>query len=233
MTPAEKLIKIAENEQRVYDAGVEAGKAQGGTDWLYYANRVNNTFGGVEFPENTEFIGRFKGAVDYGYMFNNCSNLKSVKMITETPDTVLSMVAFCAIGSKTPTLELVDLSEFNKQYSNTFNMFSQQTKLKTVLGAMDLTSCTDATNMFKNNGSLEDVEFAEGTISTNLVFSACINLKAQSLNSIMRGHSKTSTGVTLTLPAYDIVKATYDAVYGDGAWDAIAAEYSNITFMYS
>lgn len=231
MTTSEKLIKIAENVQK----NVEFGKSQGsgGTDWLYYANRLNNAFGGVVFPENTEFVGRFKGAADYGYMFNNCRNLKSVKMITETHDTVLDMTAFCAVGSATtPTLELVDLSEFNKQFKNTFNMFAYQRKLKKIIGAMDLTNCTNSTNMFRYNDSLEDVEFVEGTIGVNLNFSDCKNLKAESYDSIIKGHSKEAS-VTLTLPAEATVRNVFDTKFGSGAWDAITAQYPNVTIMYS
>ena len=214
------------------DNAFEKGKAQGGTDWLYYASRLNNTFGGVVFPENTEFIGRFKGATDYGYMFNNCRNIKSVKMITETPDTILNMTAFCAISSaSTPTLELVDFSEFNKQFNNTYNMFSYQRKLKKIVGAMDLTSCTNAQFMFRYNDSLEEVEFVNGTIGVNLDFSACKNLKAESYDSIIKGHSKEAS-VTLTLPKETTVRSVYDAKYGSGAWDAITAEYPNVTIAY-
>lgn len=230
MNFAEKLIKIAGNVEK----NVEFGKSQGGTDWLYYANRLNNAFGGVTFPENTEFVGRFKGAADYGYMFNNCRNIKSVKMITETPDTVLDMTAFCSIGSATtPTLELVDLSEFNKQFKNTFNMFQYQAKLKTIIGAMDLTSCTNTGNMFRNNSSLEDVEFVEGTICLSINLSACSKLNAKSLHSVLMGLSPTVTGQTLTLPKYATCKATYDAVYGDGSFDIIVASKTNWTIAYS
>ena len=232
MNFAEKLIKIADNVQK----NVEYGKSQGGTDWFYYAERFDSTFGGATFPENTEIVVRVRGTRlnNCGYMFNNCIGLKSVKMITETPDTVLDMSAFCSIASTTtPTLELVDLSEFNKKFKNTFNMFQYQAKLKTIIGAMDLTSCTNTTNMFRNNKSLEDVEFVEGTICLSINFSACAKLNAKSLHSVMMGLSPTVTGQTLTLPNYEICKATYNAVYGEGSWDIIAASKTNWTIAYA
>lgn len=231
MTTAEKYsLLINEKIPAVH----EAGKAQSGPGIFYYATRMNNAFGGVVFPENTEFVARFKGAIDYSYMFNNCRNLKSVKIITETPDTVLNMAAFTSIGDDTAsTLELVDFSEFNKQFNYTVNLFAYQSKLKTVLGAMDLTSCTNCTNMFRENRALEDVEFVEGTIPISISFANCSLLTAKSLNSIMNGLSSEVTGQTLTLPKYNTVKATYDSVYGDGAWDAIVATKSNWTIAYS
>lgn len=234
MTTSEKLIKIAENVQK----NVEFGKSQGGggTDWLYYATRLDSTFGGAIFPENAEIVIRVKGENlnNCGYLFNNAKNIKSVKMITETPDTVLDMTAFCAVGSATtPTLELVDFSEFNKQFKNTFNMFAYQRKLKKIIGAMDLTSCTNTTNMFRNNSSLEDVEFVEGTICLSINLSACSKLNAKSLHSVLMGLSPTVTGQTLTLPKYATCKATYDAVYGDGSFDIIVASKTNWTIAHS
>lgn len=168
----------------------EAGKAQGGTDWLYYATFLNRMFGGVIFPENTEIVIRVKGEnlTDCGYLFNNCRNIKSVKMITETPDTIMNMDAFCSIaGNAQCTLELVDFTEFNRKFKSTMNMFQYQTILKTILGAMDFTDCTNVANMFRNCLLLEEVEFVEGTISVALSFASSANLSDTSIQSIIDG----------------------------------------------
>ncbi len=234
MTISEKLITIANNSQKVYDKGFSDGKTHGGTDWLYYATRINNVFGGTVFPENTEFVARVKGAIDYSYMFNNCLNLKSVKIITETPDIILNMTAFCAIGSSsTPTLELVDFSEFNKHFGNTYNMCSNQKNLKKIIGAMDLTHCTNTQFMFRNNNLLENVEFVEGTIPISISFADCPLLTAESYNSIMSGLSTATTGQTLSLPNYNTVKTIYDTKYGTGSWDNLTAEKENWSFSYN
>ena len=60
MTTAEKLIKVAENIEKVYEAGVEAGKAQGGNDEYYNV-----------FWDNFQSNG---ARTDYGYAFRGWSN---------------------------------------------------------------------------------------------------------------------------------------------------------------
>ena len=45
--------------------------------------------------------------------------------------------------------------------------------------------------------------------------------------------STTDSGKTITFPAYATVKATYDAKYGSGAWDAIVASKPNWTIAYN
>ena len=215
----------------------EAGKAQGGGDGaglFYYASRLNNAFGGVDFPEDTNFVLTTKNIIDCGYMFNNSHNLKTVKLVNETLDTVLNMTAFCAIGNNsTPYVEMVDLSGFNKQYNATRNMFAFQAKLKSIIGAMDLTYCTDALHMFRNNFALEDVEFVEGTISVSIDLKSCSSLSAESLHSIVKGLSDTVSGQTLTLTKESTIRTTFDAVYGEGAWDTLVASKSNWTIAYN
>ena len=62
MTRAEKLTQIAENEQRVYDAGYEKGKSEGGSDggfddyfWNRYLNATDfqYAFAGGGWTDNT------------------------------------------------------------------------------------------------------------------------------------------------------------------------------------
>lgn len=66
-----------------------------------------------------------------------------------------------------------------------------------------------------------------------MVLDLGVLLTAEKLHNIMQGLSATATGQTLTLPAYSTVKATYDDVYGEGAWDTIVATKSNWTIAYS
>ena len=180
----------------------------GGTDWLYYARKLNNTFGGVDFPQNTEFVARFKGATDYGYMFNNCRNIKSIKMITETPEAVIDMTAFCSIASNgNATLELVDFSEFNKQFSNVYNMFSYQYKLHTILGALDLTNSTNNNFMVRGTNKLENIEFVEGTIHLSISFSYSSLLTDASIQSIIDGLADLTGVDTQTIEFHSTIVA--------------------------
>lgn len=175
---------------------------------VYYATKLNNTFGGAIFPENFEFIARVKKCIDFGYMFNNCSNLKSVKIIHETRDTVVDMTAFCNISSgNTKTLELVDFTEFNKKFSNLFNAFYNQIKLKTILGTMDLSSCKNTVNAFSSCLVLEDIEFEPNTIPISISFANCSLLTNASIQSIIDGLADLTGGTAQTLTLHATVGA--------------------------
>ncbi len=212
--------KIAE----VYEAGKSEG---GGTDWLYYATNCNAIYTGAVFPEKAEIVIKVKGATNYSFMFNNTQNIKSIKMISETQDTVVDVDRFCtARFDLDKALELVDFTEFNKKYSNIFNMFYNQTKLKTILGAMDLSSCTNTSNAFSSCSALEDIEFEKETIKISIYFTSCSLLSAESIQSIIDGLADLtgSTAQTLT------VHATVGAKITDEQKAAISAK--NWTLVY-
>ena len=87
------------------------------------------------------------------------------------------------------------------------------------------------TNASFNVTTLKNIAF-EGVIGTNIWFDKCTLLTAESYHSIITHCSKTAS-FTLTLPPEETVRSVYDAKYGEGAWDAIVAEYPNLTIMYS
>ena len=244
MSIAEKLTTIAENEQKVYDAGFKAGQAQGGgsaeDNPFYYASSLNGCFGGAVFPENYDLVLRQKqqgSAVGaYTYIFNNCGKLKTAKLICEEQTgkamSFESSFAKANDSANPSTLETVDLTEFFRAFTNLRIAFQQQTKLKSIYGALDLSSCTNTTNTFNQCKSLEDVRFEEGTIGIAMAFNHCTKLSAESYHSIIKGCSKTAA-FTLTLPPETTVRSVYDATYGSGAWDTITAEYSNLTIAYT
>lgn len=220
MSIAEKLQTIAENQQRVYESGYTDGSML-----IYYATRLNNVFGGVQFPENFEFVARVKNCVDFGYMFNNCKNLKSVKITHETQDTVLDMAAHLSIGSATtPTLELVDFTEFNKQFKNIFNLFQYQRKLKTVLGEIDLSQCTNTGNAFRENNALEDIRFKANTIPISISFNTSPNLSNETIQSIFDGLATVETTQTLTLHTnHKILQSQVDSANAKG-WTIVGGK---------
>lgn len=205
-----------------YDEGYQAGYTDGQEsvpNHLYYAKKTNAIYTGSVFPENFEFMARIKECTDYGYMFNNCRNLKSVKIISETQDTVLDMTAFCSIASNgTPTLELVDFTEFNKKFDDIFNLFQYQKKLKTVLGEIDLSPCTRTTNAFRENQALEEIRFKAGTIPISIHFSASPLLSATSIQSIIDGLATVETAQTLTLHKNIVLTDEQKATISSKGW---------------
>ncbi len=106
--------------------------------------------------------------------------------------------------------------------------FRSCNSLKTVR----LIKCSESTlfnGAFDYCTKLENVSF-EGTIGTNISFSACTKLYAQSIDGIFSCLGG-SQNALLTLP--DTAKSNYDAFYGEGAFEArIAARPSNWTVAY-
>ena len=92
---------------------------------------------------------------------------------------------------------------------------------------------TNVGNAFQNAIYLTHVIF-EGVLEiTGLDLHWSTLLDAESYHSLMNILSSNTTGMSVTLPAYEIVKATYDAKYGDGAWALKVVEKSNWTIAYN
>ena len=71
-----------------------------------------------------------------------------------------------------------------------------------------------------------------GVIAQDMKINQSDLLDAETYESIMSHCSKTAS-FTVTLPAETKVRSVFDAKYGSGAWDAITAQYPNVTIMYS
>ena len=111
------------------------------------------------------------------------------------------------------------------------NVFKNSKKLKTLkISTVKETSVFQ--NAFEGCTALENLTI-DGVIGKNgfdVHWSTL--LTAESYHSIITHCSKTAT-FTLTLPAETTVRSVFDAKYGSGAWDAITAQYPNVTIMYS
>lgn len=229
MTITEKLIKIAENIPK----NVEYGKSLGGGGedakiLLDNMRILDGQWQHAVFPEGYNFVMDFKKLPNtLNSILMNTTGVKTAKLICNESGAIVFSGA--VRGS---TVEVFDITEF-KPIPTNINYFAlTNSKLVSVLGEIDMTSCITATNSFNGATALEEIRFKEGTISIALNFSACKNLVAKSYDSIIKGHSKEAV-VTLTLPAATIVRSTYDDFFGSGAWDTITAEYSNVTITYS
>lgn len=92
---------------------------------------------------------------------------------------------------------------------------------------------TNVGNAFLNAEKLTHVIFEGELAITGLDIHWSTKLDAESYHSLMGILSKTTSGTSITLPAYATVKATYDAKYGEGAWDIMAASKTNWTIAYA
>lgn len=247
MTPAEKLIKIAENEQKVYNAGVEAGKAQGGGDgwydtfWDTYqqnGNRVNYyaAFGGNNSNSNgigwtnDIFKPKYSMVNIVGYQMFDYSGIEgSLTEILNDLGITLTFYGYQSGGFQGARFTEVDY--INNDMTTMSNVFKNNTTLKTLKISTVKETSTFKT-CFDGCTALENLTI-EGTIGKDgFDVHSCTLLTAESYHSIMTHCSKTAT-FTMIFPPEETVRSVYDAVYGDGAWDAIAAEYSNVTVEYA
>ena len=211
MSIADKLMEIADKIPQVYNTGFQKGmETVDSKSILYYASLINNVFGGVAFPENYEAELRFKKAPqNCGYMFNNCRNLKSVKLISEQEQTAVDLQsAFNLANNGTATLEIVDFREFCRKIKSTFNLcFNNQYELKSILGALDLSAVTSAANAFYNCRSLTNIELVPETAFVNISFLQSPILSDYSIQSIIDGLATITDGVARTLTLHADVKA--------------------------
>lgn len=202
MSIAEKSIIIAENVPKVYQAGYEKGKADGGggENPFYYATSLNTVFMGASFPENHEIIIKMRKAPTTAHqVFYNATNYKFVKWIVEDNSTPINFRNSHRVTSSKPCLEVADFTEFNPKPTSIAEMFRSQNKLKSILGVFDLTNCTETTNFVRECSALEDVEFVPNTIKISISFDYCPLLTAKSIQSIIDGLATVETAQTLTL----------------------------------
>lgn len=247
MTPAEKLIKIAENEQKVYDAGVEAGKAQGGGDGWYdtfwdtfqqNGNRFNynNAFSsGNANPTsvgwtNVNFKPKYSMVNIGGYSLFDYSGIEgSLTEILNILGITLTFSGYQSSGFQ--NTQFTEIDYINNNMSTMANVFKNSTKLKT-LRISTVKETSTFQNAFEGCTALENLTI-EGTIGkTGFDVHWSVLLTAESYHSIITHCSKTAT-FTIVLPPETTVRSVYDEKYGEGAWSAITAEYSNVTITYS
>jgi hypothetical protein len=215
------------------DNAFEKGKSQGGGgDAQILLDRMRILDGqwqSAAFPEGYNFVFDFKTKPNtLNMLLMQTTGIKTAKLICKVSGSIL----FSGL-IRASTTETLDITDFKPTPTNINYFALSNSKIVSVLGEMDMSNCTTATNAFNGASALEQIRYKEGTISIALDFKSCTKLSAESYDSIMQGLSSTATGQTLTLTKYATVKATYDAKYGEGSWDILAASKTNWTIAYS
>lgn len=242
MSIADKLTTIADNMQKVY----EAGKAQGADNWYdtfwdefqQSGNRTNyskafcsgTAADGGKSWTNVIFKPKYSMVDIVGYEIFDYSRIEgSLSEILADLGISLTFSGYQSSGFQSTQFTEVDY--INSNMTTMARVFKDSTKLRT-LKISTVKETTVFNDTFYGCVGLENLTI-EGTIgTTGFDVSDCVFLLAESYNSIMT-HLSTTASFTITLPAEDTVRSVYDATYGDGAWDLIVAEYSNVTIVYS
>jgi hypothetical protein len=225
MSIAEKLTIIAENEQKVYDAGFNAGKSQGGDS--YYdefwdkfqdnGNRTNYQYGFSGYgwtldtfkpkysvvPDtlNTGFWGldrnntNIENAIDFVELFENKG------LVFDTSN--CSNFAAGFMWATIKRLGVIDLRKNNATMATTFGYG----KIKTIVKVIVDENTTFQANTFQSQATLENITF-EGVLAQNgLNLQWSTKLTHDSITSIVNCLSADTSGLTVTLSLTAVKKA--------------------------
>lgn len=236
MTIAEKLTRIAENEQKVYEAGQ---KSEYDRFWDAYQQNGTRTdyqrcFSGLAWTAET-LRPKYDIRPTYGggaSMFQNCGFSGSLKQHFENLGIKLDFSKLITLAQ--PFYQAVYITEIpdidiSGCVNNCNNLFYGCTALKSAK-IKTSEAVNIATNSFTNCTALEEIRF-EGVIGNSLDIHWSTKLSMSSLNSIVVALSDTVTGQTITLPT--TARQTYDDATISGAWDNLVATKTNWTFAYA
>lgn len=203
MSIADKLTTIAENVQRVYDAGYNVGYSEGqasggggsGDDLWYYTTKLDYTFQDAEFPADTYVVIKTKKVTTMQQTFQGAKDVVGVTLIS---DDTTSETYFRQTFRECKSIELLDLTQHSRKLNaNMSYWLYNATALKSVLGALDATNCTDTAYAFVAC-PLEDIEFVPNTIYTDIRFQSEY-LSDVSIQSIIDGLADLTGGTAKTL----------------------------------
>lgn len=250
MTVAEKLTVIAQNEQKVYDAGFAKGASADYEDgqnaamsefWDAFTDngkRTKYSFAqwGHEYIRPTRRI-EFKTVDGGSSTFNACLNLKKVEAgcfdFSQKPRGARSTEGYSHTFYKCESLEEIGdigmTADFD--YNSTFRgCKSLHTIAKIRCDENTLFSNTflEGHDLATQISPLKNITF-EGVIGQNITFTKQhVNLSADSIRSIIEHLSDTASGKTLTLSKKAVESADFSA--GDiGSWDELIATKPNWT----
>ena len=231
MTIVDKILRAKADYDEVYEAGKKAGGSSPDDNPFYFATSLDQVCAGAVFPDGYDAVIRVKKApARSSYIYHQATGYKSSKLIAEDTSTTISLSYSHRVTAYTPTLELVDLTEYSRKLNGLQEAFRGQKKLKSVLGALDLSECTTAasvSNIFFECPAIEDVEFVPNTIKISIAFDVyglCTKLTKASLTSIINGLSPDVTGQTVT-----ISQTAVNNAFTTEEWDALVATKTNWT----
>ena len=221
MSIAEKLVAVAENQQKVFDAGRHYAKEKElyvntskMTHFDYFCSNHSllciidklDTGNGETFSHmfedsyTLETIPRLdtsKGT-DFSYMFNRCSMLTSIPQLNTSNGTKFTyMFHLCTELTSIPPLDTSKGISF-------YDMFNRCRKLKTI-PSLDLSNCYSPGYMFHECYGLENITFKGKIVaSLNMQHSP---LTKESILSVMSALNGETSRKTLTLNKRAVDKA--------------------------
>ena len=185
MQISDKVLRMRQDLGEVFEAGYAKGVDESGGA-IYYATSLRSTFAMAVIPSGYEMTVKTRKAPSDMYQaFAYVTGIKSVKLLAEEQGAAVSMAQTFRECS---SLEVVDLTGYSRKIQRAEYLFFNSNKLRSVLGALDLSECTE--NSWLDYAFfasvLQDVEFVPGTIKVNIRLNSSF-LTDTSINSIING----------------------------------------------
>ena len=213
MSIAEKLQTIADNEQKVYEAGKQAEHSDFWDTFQDNGNRTNynNVFNSYWNEENFKPKYDIKIVGSATYVLNNLK-VSDVEKALDACGVKLDTSGMTSAnqvfyGSAIKVLPTLDFSNVTSIYYTFTNMHGLVTIRKIILPK---TAVGFGDNPFNNCGSLQNVEFV-GTIYKRFTINHSNYLSHDTLMNIINvlaDYSGTSTTYTLTIGSTNLAKLT-------------------------
>ena len=229
MSIADKLNTIAENEQKVYDAGKEAAHSEyinpEWTDWEYFdylgcrdslAQKLKYT----DTSNGTNFVHMFDGCslatipeidtskgTNFGSMFQGCDALATIPEIDTSNGTSFSaMFRNCGVLTKIPEIDTSNGTKFS-------SMFDGCDALTTIPKLNVSKATQNYMPSFLENSELKNITF-EGTIpyTINFQYSPLTLESAKSVINALVNYSGTNNA------------NTYSVTFSETTWEYLDAD---------
>lgn len=224
MSVAEKLIMIAENEQRVYDKGFADGKAAGGDGQAEYdrfwdtyqqngeRQRYTYAFSGGGWNENT-FRPKYNiYPIDGTYTFYECEYKADLAGVLNELGVSLDLSRCTGYNGMFYRSAFTRIPKIVDRFtSNAINMFISSINLVTIDEIeleKDINNDNHYRDAFTGCNALENIKFTGvGKLAGNISFAGSPKLTRESIVGIINALSSTAIGKTLTLNLTAVRKA--------------------------
>ena len=227
MSIAEKLQTVADNQQKVYDAGFAAGQASGGDTNAAYQAGVHSVYENMTLVNYMFYRGHNKNNYET-FLNSDLSNVTTAQYLFQENDWIVefalpitfrpSLIHYLFQNCKT----IKKVSGLERLQTNVLTgVFSDCVALEDA-GTIDFTKVGFANRTFLNCTALKEIRIA-GTIGLSVDFQYSPLSKA-SIESIMAALSDTTTGISVTFSNIAV-----NAAFTTDEWNALVAAKSNWT----
>ena len=213
MSTADKLLTIAENIPKIFNAGYEKGKSEGGGGMTMANYASDIQFTSDDWATSDTVVLDMPNLFTMDTTFSNM-NFHKIKHLTINSDTPIAncLYAFRGINDGTQCiLETVVLNVDTSITTNWNNMFFRKVSLKRVEGTPLNFSGATAISPFAYTYNVEHFRVAPNSIKIKADFGHCTMLDDDTIDSIVNGLFNLTGATAQTLTLNKAVKARLEA----------------------